>query len=178
MPIFASAFGKTTRNDGCKVAGCGSSAGQNAGLSRRRSRVRVPSAPPPKKPLKILRGFFAYTLFTHSLHSLSSLIIFTYSLHLNRISVDKLETLPFCPPRPLFGGQTQYRLNHPINEYAELFSFFPSTFSTYSCFLCLWVYFMLNVFRKQYQFLPVAGPFIVFFSEAFSRRFSRNYWGK
>ncbi len=44
-------------------------------------------------------------LSTHSLHSRSPLTLFTYSLHPNRISVDKLETLPFCPPRPHFGGQ-------------------------------------------------------------------------
>ena len=108
-------------------------------------------------------------LFTHSLHSFSSLILFAHSLHV------------LSPPKSLFGGQvgnpavlstqaafrwTSWKpcrfvhpdrflvdklntaLNHPINEYAELLSFFPSTFSTYSCFLCLWVSFMLNVFRK------------------------------
>ena len=148
-----------------------------------------------------LRSFSPLTLFAHSLHSFSSRTLFTYSpctlstqtafrwtswkpcrfVHPNRISVDELETLPCCPPRPLFGGQvgnpavlstqTAFRwtswkpcrfvhpnrfsvdklntaLNHPIKEYAELLSFFPSTFSTYSCFLCLWVSFMLDVFRK------------------------------
>ena len=133
----------------------------------------------------MLRGFFAYTLpthslilSTHSLRSFSSLTIFTYSLHLlssltlftHSLHVLFSRTLFTYSPRTLstqtafrwtswkisrfvhpdrfFGGQTQYRLNHPINEYAELLSFFPSTFSTYSCFLCLWVSFMLNVFRK------------------------------
>gem|GEM_PF-3314794 len=52
-----------------------------------------------------LHSFSSLTIFTHYLHSLSSLILFTYSLHPNRFSVDKLETLPFCPPRPHFGGQ-------------------------------------------------------------------------
>ena len=56
-----------------------------------------------------LHSFSSLILFAHSLRSLSSLTLFTYSLHPNRFSVDKLETLPFCPPRPLFGGQTQYR---------------------------------------------------------------------
>ena len=116
-----------------------------------------------------LRSLSSLTLFTHSLHSLFSLTLSTHSLHV------------LSPPKPLFGGQvgnpavlsthTAFRwtswkpcrfvhpdrflvdklntaLNHPINEYAELLSFFPSTFSTYSCFLCLWVSFMLNVFRK------------------------------
>ena len=72
-----------------------------------------------------LRSFSPLTLFAHSLHSFSSRTLFTYSpctlstqtafrwtswkpcrvVHPNRISVDELETLPCCPPRPLFGGQ-------------------------------------------------------------------------
>ena len=91
-----------------------------------------------------LRSLSLLTLFAHSLHSFSSRTLSTQTafrwtswkpcrfVHPDRISVDKLNTA----------------LNHPINEYAELLSFFPSTFSTYSCFLCLWVSFMLNVFRK------------------------------
>ena len=124
-----------------------------------------------------LHSFSSLILFAHYLHSLSSLTIFTYSLHLlssltlftHSLHVLFSRTLFTYSPRTLstqtafrwtswkisrfvhpdrfFGGQTQYRLNHPINEYAELLSFFHSTFSTYSCFLCLWVSFMLNVFR-------------------------------
>ena len=56
---FAAAFGrKTCVNRLKQLSGCGSSVGQNTGLSRRRSRVRVSSAPQKKK----LKGFFFFVL--------------------------------------------------------------------------------------------------------------------
>ena len=93
----------------------------------------------------------------HSLHSFSSLILFAHSLR--SLSSRTLSTqiafrwtswkpCRFVHPDRFLVDKLNTALNHPINEYAELLSFFPSTFSTYSCFLCLWVSFMLNVFRK------------------------------
>ncbi len=139
--------------------------------------------------LILFRSFSSLILLAHSLRSLSSRTLSTQIafwwtswkpcrfVHPGRISVDKLETLPrFVHPDRFWVDKVNTALNHPIYEYAELLSFFPfSLFRRIHVFSAL-ASFMLNVFLIEYQFLPVAGPFIVFFSEAFCRRFSRNYW--
>ena len=116
-----------------------------------------------------LHSFSSLILFAHSLRSLSSLTLFAHSLHVlsplkslfggqvGNPAVLSTQTAfrwtswkisRFVHPDRFLVDKLNTALNHPINEYAELLSFFPSTFSTYSCFLCLWVSFMLNVFRK------------------------------